>query len=221
VEGDSEAQRIWLGFQDILRVLVPESIRFERLIVRRSEVSIKTDMSEYPIDEVSGGLSAIIEISWQIFLTSLIHDEFAVVLDEPENHLHPILQKKVLSDLTTAFPGVQFVVATHSPFVVTSVKESAVYVLSQREGSSRVRSRPLDRMNKAGDADSVLRDVLGVGSTLPIWAEDRFDALIRDFANRRLTVEVLSDLRVRLEESGLADSFPEALTALHRVRGEV
>ncbi|WP_179272874.1 MULTISPECIES: AAA family ATPase [unclassified Rhodococcus (in: high G+C Gram-positive bacteria)] len=220
VEGDPKAREIWVGFQNVLRILVPESIKFDRLVVRRSEVLIRSDTAEYPIDEVSGGLSAIIEISWQIFLTSLIYENFTVVLDEPENHLHPILQKKLLADLLAAFPRAQFVVATHSPFVVSSVMDSFVYVLDHKEGSTRVRSRLLDQINKAGDADSVLREVLGVGSTLPTWAEDRFDLLVESFSSRTLDANTMTQLRLALDESGLAASFPKAMIALRKMSGE-
>ncbi|WP_419836937.1 AAA family ATPase [Streptomyces brasiliscabiei] len=53
--------------------------------------------------------------------------------DEPENHLHPSMQRTLVPTLLAAFPNVRFIVATHSPFVVTSTREAYVYALRRTE----------------------------------------------------------------------------------------
>ena len=45
------------------------------------------------------------------------------MIDEVDMYLHPHWQKHVLRDLVKAFPLVQFIVTTHSPFIVQSLKE--------------------------------------------------------------------------------------------------
>lgn len=45
-----------------------------------------------------------------------------VFIDEIDMHLHPKWQQKVVNDLKTAFPNIQFIVTTHSPFIVQSLK---------------------------------------------------------------------------------------------------
>lgn len=52
-----------------------------------------------------------------------------VLIDEIETHLHLDLQKKILDLLTTIFPNVQFVVSTHSPFVLNSLEQVVIYDL--------------------------------------------------------------------------------------------
>ena len=42
------------------------------------------------------------------------------------------LQKRILPFLTRMFPNVQFIVATHSPFVISSVDNAVVYDLEKR-----------------------------------------------------------------------------------------
>ena len=44
-----------------------------------------------------------------------------VLIDELDMHLHPNWQRHVVRDLKTAFPNLQFVVTTHSPFIVQSL----------------------------------------------------------------------------------------------------
>lgn len=58
-----------------------------------------------------------------------------VLIDEIELHLHPRWQQKVLGELTGLFPNIQFVVTTHSPQVLTTVKGECIRVVSN---SSRV-----------------------------------------------------------------------------------
>jgi predicted ATP-binding protein involved in virulence len=56
-----------------------------------------------------------------------------VLIDEIETHLHVELQKRVLPFLTRMFPDIQFIVATHSPFVINSLSNAVVYDLEKRE----------------------------------------------------------------------------------------
>jgi hypothetical protein len=53
-----------------------------------------------------------------------------VIIDEVDAHLHVSLQKKILAFLINSFPKVQFIVTTHSPFVVTSIDNAVIYDLS-------------------------------------------------------------------------------------------
>lgn len=50
-----------------------------------------------------------------------------VIIDEIELHLHPILQQEVLERFRTTFPNIQFIISTHSPLVVSNLKESDQY----------------------------------------------------------------------------------------------
>lgn len=44
-----------------------------------------------------------------------------VLIDELDLHLHPNWQRHVVADLRKAFPNIQFVATTHSPFIVQSL----------------------------------------------------------------------------------------------------
>jgi len=51
-----------------------------------------------------------------------------LLIDEAENHLHPKWQKTFLNSILEIFPNLQIIVTTHSPFIVSSVKNARVYV---------------------------------------------------------------------------------------------
>lgn len=48
--------------------------------------------------------------------------EGIVLVDEIDLHLHPKWQRRVLADLHRAFPRLQFVATTHSPFIIQSLR---------------------------------------------------------------------------------------------------
>ncbi|TAE21766.1 MAG: AAA family ATPase [Cytophagales bacterium] len=65
-----------------------------------------------------------------------------VLIDEPEEHLHLELQEQVLPILTKLFPNIQFIVATHSPAVIASVKNVTVFdIPSQQRRNDEVVGR--------------------------------------------------------------------------------
>ena len=45
--------------------------------------------------------------------------EGIVLVDEIENHLHPEWEKRIVSSLAKTFPGIQFIMSTHSPLVIS------------------------------------------------------------------------------------------------------
>ena len=57
-----------------------------------------------------------------------------VIIDEIEQHLHPKWQSNILPSLEKHFPQVQFIVATHSPLVVSSSEDD---VLVLENGQAR------------------------------------------------------------------------------------
>lgn len=210
VDRNDDAVKTFEGFQDILKTVLPKSLGFNRIHVRVPDIMLETSSGDFTFDAVSGGVAALIDVTWQIYMSSLLYEEFVVVIDEPEAHLHPALQQRLLPDLLSAFPQSQFIVATHNPFIVTSVPDSRVYVLDYND-EQRVASSELDLMNRAGSANEILRDVLGVPFTLPIWVDERMNDLVTRFAEETISEASLSDLRREMNELGLDHLFPDAL----------
>jgi predicted ATP-binding protein involved in virulence len=56
-----------------------------------------------------------------------------VLVDELDLHLHPRWQRHIVRDLRGAFPMLQFIVTTHSPFIVQSMGAEAVRSLDNPE----------------------------------------------------------------------------------------
>lgn len=217
VQKNYELEKTYDDFKDMLSKVLPDTIGFIDISIRIPDIVIVTKTGEFSLDASSGGLMALIDIAWQLFLYSRGKPSFVGIIDEPENHLHPSMQRVIIGNLLEAFPGAQLIVATHSPFVVSSVRDSSVYVLryadSQRTGapSRSVYSEKLDNVNKAGTASDILRSVLGVPVTLPLWAESQIESIVQDFDITTLDAQTIHELRTRLEQNGLGDYYSDAL----------
>ena len=53
-----------------------------------------------------------------------------VLIDEIELHLHPKWQRRIVRNLTEAFPKCQFIATTHSPQVIGEVEHSRIQIIS-------------------------------------------------------------------------------------------
>lgn len=225
VEGNPELLQFYSEFEDVLGRILPDQLGFQSLKVQPPEVLLETASGDFLIDAVSGGILALIDFAWRIFTFSKMHEDFVVTIDEPENHLHPAIQRELLPSLLEAFPKAQFIVATHSPFMVTSVKRSNVYALRYGQfevvqhsdfGSSvsegrRVHSVGLSHIKRAATANEVLREVLGVPATMPDWAHAELREILADFEGRPISNDSVNALRTSLEERGFEELYPEAL----------
>lgn len=207
------ARKLFEGYVDILKIVLPPKLGFENISVNIPEVMLCTKTGDFPIDAVSGGISSIIDITWQLYMFAETSESFVALIDEPENHLHPELQKSFLGNLIKAFPNVQFIVATHNPFMITSQKDSNVYVLNYNE-QHKVYSCKLDYVNRAGTSNAILRDVLGIDSTMPTWAIEALDSIIEKYSNLAFSKNNLGLLRDELSSIGLADYIPESIAQI-------
>lgn len=93
----------------------------------------------FDFNTLSSGYAAILDIVVDLIIrmekqTNKVFDfsiPGVVLIDEIESHLHLALQKNIMGLLTTIFPNVQFIVSTHSPFVLNSLEDVTMYDLEQ------------------------------------------------------------------------------------------
>lgn len=93
--------------------------------------------NNFDFNTLSGGYSAILDIVVDLIMRmeKISNRRFEytvpgiVLIDEIEAHLHLELQKNIMKFLTAIFPNIQFIVTTHSPFVVNSLDNVIIYDL--------------------------------------------------------------------------------------------
>ncbi|WP_299189338.1 AAA family ATPase [uncultured Aquimarina sp.] len=211
MEPDPEYMGYYQEFQEVLKKILPGSLGFQKFSARKSEIVMVTESGEYMLDGCSGGISALVDLSWQIFMFSTKEKQnFTVLIDELENHLHATMQRAILPDLISAFPNVQFVVSTHSPLIIGSVKDSNVYALRYNE-EKKIESELLDLENKAKNATEILNEVLGVSFTMPIWVENSLNQIVNEYSDKEMTETLFDEMRKELETLGLKELMPLAI----------
>lgn len=93
-----------------------------------------------PFDQLSdgykGAVSLIADIAYRMAtLNPQLKDKVlsethgVVLIDEVDLHLHPSWQKNIISDLTSIFPKVQFILTSHAASVISSVKKENLRIL--------------------------------------------------------------------------------------------
>lgn len=88
------------------------------------------------IDQLSGGykavLSVIADIAKRLSMANPdspnpLEEEAVILIDELDLHLHPKWQKEIVDDLKRTFPKCQFIVSTHSPFIIQSLNAEELF----------------------------------------------------------------------------------------------
>lgn len=114
-----------------------------------------------------------------------------VLIDEVDLHLHPLWQARILGDLREIFPRVQFIVTTHAPVVISSVRASHIRMLGDGD---EVRQPATEVYG--GDAGRILISVMDAPER-PIAVQAELDTFYRLLDEGDLSEA--RDLLVRLE----------------------
>ncbi len=129
--------------------------------------------------------------------------ETVVLIDEIEQHLHPGWQREVIPKLTHTFPNCQFIVTTHSPQVISSVRE--VHLLQETD-----RGILIDKVPSYGkDSNRILKTLMDTHER-PQEIENAFDKLFDLIDEEKL--EEAKQIRRELADE-LPDRDPEFVKA--------
>lgn len=104
------------------------------------ELVYEDEREEMPISKLSAGYQSllwmIMDLAYRVcMLNPELQDRSqitgVVLIDEIDLHLHPKWQWKVIDALRETFENVQFIIATHSPIVISSSKEANLLLLNK------------------------------------------------------------------------------------------
>ncbi len=91
---------------------------------------VNKDSETLDIMQLSDGyktlLSLVIDLAIRMALANPesekpLQSEAVVLIDEVDLHLHPEWQRRVVGDLLRTFPNTQFLLTTHSPYIIESI----------------------------------------------------------------------------------------------------
>lgn len=128
---------------------------------------LKENYSRIPMTQLSDGyrctISLIADIAYRMAILNpqlldhvLEETEGIVLIDEVDLHLHPSWQQRILKDLLSIFPKVQFIVTTHAPAVINSVDSDSLIILKDDEAITA------SDETYGKDVNTILREIMEV-----------------------------------------------------------
>jgi energy-coupling factor transporter ATP-binding protein EcfA2 len=122
-----------------------------------------------------------------------------VLIDEPDIHLHPVWQREIAGWLRAVFPHLQFIVATHSPFVAMGAGEDTLTLRLEAAADGGIRITESPDLS-AYDVDRALRSpAFGLPSTFSPQTESRMREY-HELGRRRRALDALDTQKLqRLE----------------------
>ena len=142
LEKDANQIREWfVNFEGLLGEIFQDKDLQLHFNYKDYSFKILTKGKEFKFTELSDGFAAVLDIVVDLILKMqhknqlirVYECEGIVLVDEIETHLHLELQKVIMPLLTKIFPNIQFIVTTHSPFVLSSLSNAVAFDLEHQE----------------------------------------------------------------------------------------
>ena len=130
-EEDIKASEVYKQFSDFMGHLLKEvklNIRFLKLD-RQRKVYFQKNGSEFLLDDLSSGEKSLLARVVYLYIKDIKNK--VILIDEPELSLHPTWQDKILKlyENYAIQNNCQIIIATHSPLVLGSAKNSSIRIL--------------------------------------------------------------------------------------------
>lgn len=132
-----EISKWFQRFENILRMIYEDDSLRLNFDIENFQFTITMDGREpFDFNTMSMGYAAVFDIIGDLIMRMEPQHRYdlegIVLIDEIETHLHVELQKKIVPILTELFPNIQFILTTHSPFVLNSAENAVIYDLEKR-----------------------------------------------------------------------------------------
>jgi len=147
----------YIDFKETLKECIDDKEIRENEDGTKILFKLKGNNEEILLEDLSHGESRKLGI--YIWIKSIVKKDSIVLMDEPDIALHPKWQYELLDDLVKWSKGSQFILATHSPQILSSTYYKNLILLDKQENKTIVKQlnqAPLDR-----DINIMLSSIMG------------------------------------------------------------
>jgi predicted ATP-binding protein involved in virulence len=198
-EDADEINQWFVSFTELLQELFDDEHLKLNFNYKDYSFYIETQGKSFKFTELSAGYSAVLDIVADLILKMQTKDTYTrvynkpgiVLIDEIETHLHLELQRIILPMLTRIFPNIQFIVTTHSPFILNSLKDATVFDLKTKKSITDLTDYSYEALaegyfgvkTESSNAEIRLHRLKDLIHSEPLSASDRMEMneLMNDF----------------------------------------
>lgn len=178
-------------------ILLHEKTLKKYKLIKSIDIYLSKQKKIFPLSHASSGELSI--ISTLLFISSFIKDDTLILIDEPENSLHPKWQKEFISMILDLFSYYEpnIIVATHSPIVISGLhKELDVEIHKYTvDGFIRVISDPKN-------AESIYDELFDIVTPASRELSNRCAGILNDFSENKISLDVAENaLEIYKEKS--------------------
>jgi predicted ATP-binding protein involved in virulence len=153
------------------------------------QIKVETNSYTVNLSQLSDGqrifMTLVADIARRLILLNPMRDDpllgnGIVLIDELELHLHPSWQQNVAKNLRSVFPNIQFIVATHSPLVLSTVKNKCIRVFSSTSQLEQTVLSSPDYQSSGTNTNEILEQIMNTNSVPDNDHVQLLDMLVKD-----------------------------------------
>jgi predicted ATPase len=147
----------------------PTGAESQRILVWTLEPSTRREDLAFPLEECGTGIGQVLAIVYVVLSSKYAT---TIIIDEPQSFLHPGAARKLI-EVLKMYPQHQFVIATHSPTIITAASPETITIVRQEDSESTfqtIQSAEAEQLRTyLAEIGARLSDVFGADNI--IWAE--------------------------------------------------
>lgn len=160
IGNSEEIQKKVLNLVSKILMFSEGAIKLEKGLIVKNPFGESMPLQELGDGHIATATMIIDMIGWLLlyddtmFQSDISEIAGIVIIDEIEQHLHPLWKRKIIPLLRTVFPKVQFIMTTHSPLIAANIN-----IHSPKMSRSKLLYLNRDNVNKTIQINEIEEDI--------------------------------------------------------------